>query len=289
LRKTSRHVWLAALLFAGTLIGAVPAAAQTGGSGPPGGTTSTTTTTPTAPSGTAQLQADGTAIAPSNAPRQVRKAIAAGNKIHTRPYIWGGGHRSFKSRGYDCSGAVSYVLHAAGLLRSPLSSGPLMGWGAPGIGSWITVYANSSHAWMTVAGLRFDTSAVGESLNGAAPATQLVTPPASSQRPLPRPARRRRPGNGPSSRAGGPVWASNPFVVRVVTNKRLSIASDLSRLLRSRAKLRRVSSPRGWERGNQIQGRTHRQREVGAQAPSAPARQLTPQACKGELFDARHE
>jgi hypothetical protein len=164
LRKTSRHVWLAVLLFAGTLVGAVPAAAQTGGSGPPGGTTSTTTT-PTAPSGSAQLQPDGTAIAPSNAPPQVRRAINAGNKIHTRPYIWGGGHRSFKSRGYDCSGAVSFVLHAAGLLRSPLSSGPLMAWGAPGIGSWITVYANSSHAWMTVAGLRFDTSAVGESLN----------------------------------------------------------------------------------------------------------------------------
>ncbi|MFL5906600.1 MAG: hypothetical protein ACJ75Z_03260 [Solirubrobacterales bacterium] len=169
MRKTlsrSRHLWLAGLLFVGSLLVAVPAAAQTGGSGPPGDTTSsTTTTTPTAPSGTAQLQADGTALAPANAPRQVRKAIAAGNRIHTRPYIWGGGHRSFKSRGYDCSGAVSYVLHAAGLLQSPMSSGPLMAWGAPGIGSWITVYANRSHAWMTVAGLRFDTSAVGESLN----------------------------------------------------------------------------------------------------------------------------
>ena len=57
------------------------------------------------------------------------------------------------------------MLHAAGLLRSPLASGPLMAWGAPGIGQWITVYANSGHAWMTVAGLRYDTSAVGESLN----------------------------------------------------------------------------------------------------------------------------
>jgi hypothetical protein len=158
-----RKLALAGLLFATSLVGAGPAMAQTGGSGPPGSTT--TTTTPTTSSGTAQLQADGTALAPASAPRQVRKAIAAANKIHTRPYIWGGGHRRFKSRGYDCSGAVSYVLHAAGLLRSPLSSGPLMTWGAPGIGSWITVYANRSHAWMTVAGLRFDTSAVGESLN----------------------------------------------------------------------------------------------------------------------------
>ena len=138
--------------------------AQTGGTVSPGSTTSSTTTT-TAPSGTAQLQADGTAIAPANAPKQVRKAIAAANKIHRRPYIWGGGHRSFKSKGYDCSGAVSYVLHAAGILRSPMASGPLMRWGSPGLGQWITVYANAGHAWMTVAGLRFDTSSAGESLN----------------------------------------------------------------------------------------------------------------------------
>src|SRR5262245_17894264 len=135
--------------------------AQTGGAGPPG----STAPTPATPTGTAQIRSDGTAIPPVNAPRQVRKAINAANKIHTRPYIWGGGHRRFKSSGYDCSGAVSYVLHAAGLLHSPLASGPLMLWGAPGIGSWITVYANSSHAWMTVAGLRFDTSALGESVN----------------------------------------------------------------------------------------------------------------------------
>ena len=165
MRSRSNFRLLAGLLLAGSLIAAVPAAAQTGGAGPPGSTTTTTTTTTTSPSGTAQMQPDGTAIPPADAPRQVRKAINAGNRIHTRPYIWGGGHRKFKSTGYDCSGAVSYVLHAAGLLRSPLSSGPLMAWGSPGVGSWITVYANKSHAWMTVAGLRFDTSAVGESFN----------------------------------------------------------------------------------------------------------------------------
>ncbi len=96
----------------------------------------------------------------------MRKAINAGNRIHTRPYIWGGGHRSFKSTGYDCSGAVSYVLHAAGLLRAPMVSGALpTRWGAPGYGSWITVYGNSSHVYMVVAGLRFDTSSGGDSLN----------------------------------------------------------------------------------------------------------------------------
>jgi hypothetical protein len=158
--STGRKIALAGLLLLASLGSAVPAMAQTGGTGSPG-----SVTTATAPGGTARIQSDGTAIPPADAPQQVRKAIAAANRIHSRPYIWGGGHRSFKSRGYDCSGAVSYVLHAAGLLSAPEASGPLMAWGVPGIGSWITVYANRTHAWMTVAGLRFDTSSAGESLN----------------------------------------------------------------------------------------------------------------------------
>jgi hypothetical protein len=148
---------------------AVPAAAQTGGTATPGSTTTTTTTTPTAPvgpPGRATLRKDGTAVAPVDAPPAIQAAIAAGNAIHTMPYRWGGGHRTFYDTGYDCSGAVSYVLHAASFLASPLPSGPLAsGWGAPGKGRWITVYANRSHAYMVVAGLRFDTSAVGEKLN----------------------------------------------------------------------------------------------------------------------------
>ena len=159
---------MAGLLLVASLASAAPAMAQTGGAGPPGGTPAPpppTTTTPTVPGSTAQLLPTGKAVPPAGAPRQVRKAIKAGNKISKKPYLWGGGHRSFKAKGYDCSGAVSYVLHKAGLLRSPLASGPLMTWGAPGLGSWITVYANRSHVFMTVAGLRFDTSAVGESFN----------------------------------------------------------------------------------------------------------------------------
>ena len=89
-----------------------------------------------------------------------------GNKIRTKPYRWGGGHARWKDKGHDCSGAVSYVLHAAGLLKSPLPSGPLARvWGAPGMGRWITVYANGGHAYAVIAGLRWDTSAVGEALN----------------------------------------------------------------------------------------------------------------------------
>jgi hypothetical protein len=153
------------------LAAAVPAAAQTGGSGPPGGTTTTSTTTtdpstPMAPPGRAKLLKDGTARAPVDAPPAIQAALDAGNQIHTYPYHWGGGHRTFYDSGYDCSGAVSYVLHAAGFLASPMPSGPLASsWGAFGKGRWITVYANASHAYMVVAGLRFDTSAVGERLN----------------------------------------------------------------------------------------------------------------------------
>jgi len=155
----------AALAIAALAGGSASALAQTGGSPAPGSPTTTSTTQPT--TGVATLAPDGTAVPPVDAPRAVRKAINAGNRIHTYPYIWGGGHnRKFKGRGYDCSGAVSYVLHAAGMLRFPMASGPLArSWGLPGVGQWITVYANKTHAYAVIAGLRWDTSAVGESLN----------------------------------------------------------------------------------------------------------------------------
>ena len=100
---------------------------------------------------------DGKAIAPRNAPKKVREVIDAANKIVTKPYRYGGGHGSFHDSAYDCSGSVSYALHGAGLLSSPEDSSELMHWGRGGTGKWITVYANSGHAFMVVAGLRFDT------------------------------------------------------------------------------------------------------------------------------------
>jgi cell wall-associated NlpC family hydrolase len=163
-----RRTGLAGLLFAGTLLAAVPAAAQTGGAAPPGSTSTTeTTTTEPAPSGTtATFNPDGSATAPAGAPRPVRKAINAANRIRTKPYIWGGGHAKWKSKGYDCSGAVSYVLHAAGQLKRPMVSGALGSrWGVPGYGSWITVFGNRSHVYMVIAGLRFDTSSGGDYYN----------------------------------------------------------------------------------------------------------------------------
>ena len=97
------------------------------------------------------------ASAPASAPQAVQDAIAAGNAIATTPYIWGGGHGSFESEGYDCSGAVSFALHGGGFLESPLDSTGLETWGEPGPGQWITVYANAEHAWMVIAGIAFDT------------------------------------------------------------------------------------------------------------------------------------
>ena len=99
---------------------------------------------------------------PAGAPAAVSEMIAAGNAIATLPYIWGGGHGSFVSPGYDCSGSVSYVLAAAGLLSSPEVSGDFESYGDPGPGKWVTIYANAGHVWMSIAGWRFDTVALAE-------------------------------------------------------------------------------------------------------------------------------
>jgi cell wall-associated NlpC family hydrolase len=98
-----------------------------------------------------------TALAPPSAPDPVKAMISAANLIVGQPYQWGGGHASFQSRGYDCSGAVSYALAGAGLLQTPLSSGQFMGYGEPGPGQWLTIYANPNHVYAVIAGLRWDT------------------------------------------------------------------------------------------------------------------------------------
>jgi cell wall-associated NlpC family hydrolase len=98
------------------------------------------------------------AIAPAGAPAAVKRVIAAANHIRTLPYIWGGGHGRWQDSGYDCSGAVSYALHGGKLLTGPLTSGSFEAFGEAGAGRWITIYANASHAYMVVAGLRFDTA-----------------------------------------------------------------------------------------------------------------------------------
>jgi peptidoglycan hydrolase-like protein with peptidoglycan-binding domain len=111
-----------------------------------------------APGDQATVGSDGLAIAPANAPDQVKQIIAAGNEIAKKPYHYGGGHGKWQDTGYDCSGSVSYALHGAGLLDQALPSGDFMSWGESGPGQWVTIYANGGHMYMVVAGLRFDTS-----------------------------------------------------------------------------------------------------------------------------------
>jgi len=112
---------------------------------------------PLTPGQSANYVSESQASVPSAAPSAVKAAIEAANSIATTPYVWGGGHGSFSSSGYDCSGAVSFALNGGGYLSSPLDSTGLETWGAPGPGQWITVYANAGHAWVMIAGLAFDT------------------------------------------------------------------------------------------------------------------------------------
>ncbi len=153
---------------AGTDSGTIRNGVPSGGFSPgefAGGTAPSTpdTIAPAPQTAHAATLSHGVARAPAGAPAAVRAAIAAANRIRHKPYVWGGGHASFSARGYDCSGSVSYVLHAAGLLSFPEVSGALAHWGLPGSGRWITVYANAGHAFMIIAGLRFDTSGEGAS------------------------------------------------------------------------------------------------------------------------------
>ena len=104
---------------------------------------------------------DGDAQAAPDVPEIVSQVIAGGNAIARFPYRWGGGHGSFLDDAYDCSGTVSYALATAGLLDVPIASGEFAGWGRPGPGKWITVYANPGHVYMEVGGIRFDTSGRG--------------------------------------------------------------------------------------------------------------------------------
>jgi cell wall-associated NlpC family hydrolase len=106
----------------------------------------------------ADVLKNGIALPPIEAPEPVRQIIEAGNSIARTPYLWGGGHGKWQDTGYDCSGSVSYALASAGLLNAPLASGPLMSWGAPGKGKWVTIYSNPGHVYLVVAGVRFDTS-----------------------------------------------------------------------------------------------------------------------------------
>jgi peptidoglycan hydrolase-like protein with peptidoglycan-binding domain len=109
----------------------------------------------------ATINADGTATAPAGAPLLVQEVIAAANQIIDKPYVYGGGHASWNDIGYDCSGSVSYALHGANLISAPEDSTELESYGVAGPGKWITIYADSGHTWIVVAGIAFDTADYG--------------------------------------------------------------------------------------------------------------------------------
>ena len=151
------------------------AASATGGSAP---VTSTTTEEPKAAPpasaggptprpqllvpGTTARYVNGLAAAPMAAPAAVQQIIWAGNELIGLPYIYGGGHGSFISRGYDCSATVSFALHGAALLKTPEDSSEFERWGSHGVGRWVAIFSNPGHAYMTVAGLRLDTSSADD-------------------------------------------------------------------------------------------------------------------------------
>jgi cell wall-associated NlpC family hydrolase len=138
------------------------------------------TSTPAKPQllvpGSTARYVNGLAAAPISAPAAVQDIIWAGNQLIGLPYIYGGGHASFISPGYDCSGTVSFALHGASLISTPMDSSEFMGWGEHGVGRWVTIFTNPEHAYMTVAGLRLDTSPVDDPSNEEGPRWRPLRP-----------------------------------------------------------------------------------------------------------------
>ncbi|HEX5851586.1 MAG TPA: hypothetical protein VFY36_00700 [Solirubrobacteraceae bacterium] len=119
--------------------------------------------------GTRARYVNGIAAAPMSVPPVVQQIIWSGDQIIGLPYIFGGGHKSFTAPGYDCSGTVSFALHGANLLSTPEDSSEFEKWGSRGVGRWVTIFSNPGHAYMTVAGLRLDTSAADDPANQPGP------------------------------------------------------------------------------------------------------------------------
>src|SRR4051812_29186678 len=219
MRFAYRQQLLLVLLAAGILTLAAPAAASASSTG------GARFVAPPPPPRKAQIR-HGRAVAPRGAPRRVRGVITAANRLVRKPYRYGGGHGARISRvdtGYDCSGSVSYALYGGRLLRRSLASGPLMRWGRRGPGRWMTVYASRGHAYIVIAGLRFDTSMHDAGAGGPRPGPRWSRRLRRSARFVPRThaATRRVQRNGavwsadPSSRASSPVrWIIKPRTFR---------------------------------------------------------------------------
>jgi cell wall-associated NlpC family hydrolase len=119
---------------------------------------------------------DGLAAAPMSAPLAIQEIVWAANQLIGLPYVFGGGHASFISPGYDCSGTVSFALHGASVLPSPEDSSEFMVWGSHAAGRWVTLFSNPEHVYMTVAGLRLDTSSADDPSNQQGPRWRPLRP-----------------------------------------------------------------------------------------------------------------
>ncbi|HWE32263.1 MAG TPA: peptidoglycan-binding domain-containing protein [Solirubrobacteraceae bacterium] len=124
----------------------------------------------------ATINSQGLAVAPASAPPAVKEIIAAANQIAHKPYIYGGGHASWNDAGYDCSGSTSYALHGAGLISSPEDSTEFESYGSSGVGQWVTLWANSGHVYMEIAGLWYDTAAQSSQNQNDRWSTQRISP-----------------------------------------------------------------------------------------------------------------
>lgn len=103
---------------------------------------------------------NGEAYAPTSVPSSVKRAITAANEINHLPYQFGGGHGR-PCYGLDCSGSTSHVLRAAGLMDGSMPSKGFLKYGKSGPGKYITVFVRDGHVFMTICGLRFDTTSNG--------------------------------------------------------------------------------------------------------------------------------
>jgi cell wall-associated NlpC family hydrolase len=167
-------------LAGGEVVPYLPPAAVSKASVTTGGAAASGTPAPAKPEllvpGATARYVGGIAAAPMSAPLAVQEIIWAGDQIIGLPYIYGGGHASFVSAGYDCSGTVSFALHGASVISTPMDSSEYMAWGSHGVGRWVTIFSNPEHAYMTVAGLRLDTSTADDPSNQQGPRWRPLRP-----------------------------------------------------------------------------------------------------------------
>jgi hypothetical protein len=165
--KSPVKVALAPQTGSAPTLGALPGSTAASGSGEaspgscPAPEGAGTIPLPLTPGTQTKILPSGLAAAGEEALAQVKRMVAAGNRLFDAGYLYGGAHGTSLDTlqpAYDCSSAVSYVLHAGGVFGEYAEdSTELESYGEPGPGKYVSIYANAAHAFIYVAGLRFDT------------------------------------------------------------------------------------------------------------------------------------